>query len=772
MNSKFFEMPVRLFVLSIFLVVTIFVLEVTMPFHTLITVGYVIIVLYMLQFPQQSNYATALGIFTTILITLGYFLKASEFKNELTVPVNRGLAVLAIWLAVYFSLRFKKLLDAEVRHKEQLNAVFNNATEGILIVNTAGEIILINTFAEQLFGYHERELLGVKVENLVPARLRSSHYSHRQTFMATPKNRPMETGKELIALRKDGSEFPAEISLGHFNNLEGTFAVAFILDLTERKKALENINHEQQLAQTYFELAPVLFVALDKFGTVISINNYGSQLLGYPKEEVIGQNWFKTFQSAETQEEVFDYFNKIIENSFVELRHENTVINNRGEEIEMSWRNILLKDVQGHPLVVLGAGTDITDRKKQEKLAIEHHTSIQNLNDKLEIKIRKRTSELKEAVLKLEAVNKELEKNHQLFTAIMHHFPDSVVGVLNKDLKYIFADGQELQNIGLIKKDNAGERVFNNIHPALSQEAEEKLKAVFNGTKVSYDVEIAEKAYTVSSVPLSDDHNQINEILVVIKNISTQKRIEKDLMNSFQRERELNELKSQFVTMASHEFRTPLTTILSSAFLLENYTGKELDDNKSTHLGKIKKSVNNLIELLNDFISLGKLEEGRIKVVYSKINIREFLEELIPEMELVRKGNQIIRCEYGGEEMHVLSDKQLLRSILLNLISNAIKYSSIESEIKLHAVVSEKELTIDVTDFGIGIPPEEHRHIFKRFYRAENVANIEGTGLGLNIIRKYVRLLKGKIEFQSKLNEGTTFKVTLPLVNEEFEKLS
>jgi signal transduction histidine kinase len=133
-------------------------------------------------------------------------------------------------------------------------------------------------------------------------------------------------------------------------------------------------------------------------------------------------------------------------------------------------------------------------------------------------------------------------------------------------------------------------------------------------------------------------------------------------------------------------------------------------------------------------------------------------------MELVRKGNQTIQCEYSGEEASILLDKQLLRSILLNLISNAIKYSSLDAAIKLSTELTDKELIIKVIDTGIGIPADEHRHIFKRFYRAHNAANIEGTGLGLNIVKKYVRLMKGKIEFESTLDIGTTFIVTLPRI--------
>jgi PAS domain S-box-containing protein len=761
MDFKFFTMPFRLFIVSLLLVLTVFFLEMVMPIRALATVGYIIIILYVLRFPQQNKYSVILGIVSTFFIVLGYFLTASTFKDEPSVPLNRALSVLAIWLAVYFSNRYKKSLDKEIKQKEQLNAIFNNATEGMLIVNQSGVIVLVNTFTEKLFGYRKDELLGSSIENLLPDRMRSAHHHQREGFMVHPQTRPMGAGRELLAKRKDGSAFPVEISLSHFKNEEGTFAIAFVLDLTERKKALEALAREQKLAQTYFELAPVFFVVLDTEGKIISVNDYGSRHLGYSKSEVCGKH-YTVFLPEYDKDESVDRFNKTLDGTSKEFQNESVVRNSRGEEIEMSWRRVAIKDEKGVTMSVLAAGIDITEKKKHERLAILHLKTIQNLNDQLELKIRNRTGELSQAVHRLEKANNELVKNQLLFKTIMHHFPDSVVGVLNKELKYVFVDGQELHSIGLVKDDNRGERLFDNIHPVLSGQAEEKLRKVFTGVRVSYDLELEEKAYMVNAAPLPDENGQINEIMVVIKNITERKKTEKELLKSIEKERELSDMKSKFVTMASHEFRTPLTTILSSVFLLENYEQDELEKNMEVHLGKIKRSVNNLTELLNDFISLGKLEEGKVKVNYTTINVRIFLEELVPEMELVRKGNQTIRCEYLGEESDILLDKQLLRSILLNLIGNAIKYSSVNGEIKLIAQLTEDRLVIQVIDQGIGIPQEEQKQIFKRYFRASNAAHISGTGLGLNIIRKYTRLMKGKVEFQSRVGEGTTFKVTLP----------
>lgn len=762
--KPFFSKPKKIFITGSLLIVTVFILDVTLPWHALPTVGYVIAIIYILGFPRKGQHATWLGIIATTFMIMGYAWRASEFVNEPTVTLNRSLAILATWIAVFINIRQRKMIEEGTKLKHQLNSVFNNASEGMLVVNKDGEIILANPSSEQMLGYPKNGLLNLSIEKLLPLELKSIHQRHRHTYMAMPHNKPMGLGIELRASRKDGSEFPVEISLSHFENQEGQFAVAFILDLSEHKRNLENLKQEKELSQTFFELAPVIFIALDQYGKVTSINDFGSTILGYSKKEIIGEDWFLKFIVPNIRDELQDYFEKIIAGKVPQDRthYENPIINRHGEEIEISWRNTILRDSQNNPIGVLSAGSDITEKKKQERMIIAHHSAIQNLNEQLEVKIRNRTIELNDAVHKLEKANRYLESNHQLFKAVAHHFPKGVIGVLNRDMKFIFADGQELQAIDKEHGNFIGERHLFDLHPSLFGSSEENFKSVFSGASVSFDVELDKKSFLVNATPLPDDHGNINEILVVIKNISERKKTEKELLKSVEKERELNLLKSKFVTMASHEFRTPLTTILSSVFLLENYSAEDLERNKSTHLGKIKRSVNNLTELLNDSISLGKLEEGKVKPSYTEINIKYFLNDIIPDMELIRKGNQTIRCEYTGDCETIMLDKQLLRSILLNLIGNAVKYSTIDAEIKVAALVTANELILRVIDHGMGIPDEDRGHIFKRFFRAQNAVNIQGTGLGLNISRKYARLMKGKIEFESSLNEGSTFTVTIP----------
>jgi signal transduction histidine kinase len=213
------------------------------------------------------------------------------------------------------------------------------------------------------------------------------------------------------------------------------------------------------------------------------------------------------------------------------------------------------------------------------------------------------------------------------------------------------------------------------------------------------------------------------------------------------------------VTMASHEFRTPLSTILSSISLINSYNQKE--EKISKHVTRIKSAVTNMTLILNDFLSAEKLEEGKVFVRLEDFDIEQLAHEVVSEINGILKVGQTVNFIFQGEKV-VHFDKQMIRNIFMNLLSNAIKFSPENKSITLKLSTDHEHTYIQVTDQGIGIPEEEHEHLFERFYRAKNVTNIQGTGLGLNIVAKYVESMKGTIGFESALNEGTTFKIKLP----------
>jgi len=402
-----------------------------------------------------------------------------------------------------------------IGEKHLVEALFTYASIGVLVVSGQGNIVLANPFAQTLFGYDKNELNGHPVEKVIPHRFHHKHVHHRENFTAHLQNRPMGAGLDLYALRKDGSEFPVEVSLAHYGNDEGNFVVAFVNNITIRKKAEEE---------------------------------------------------------------------------------------------------------------------------------------IRRLNDELEDIVEQRTHELKEALYKLELSREEIARS-------------------------------------LIK------------------------------------------------------------------------------------EKELNELKSRFVSIASHEFRTPLSTIKSSTYLLQKYVTTEEQGKREKHIERIISSVNTLTDILNDFLSVGKIEEGKIIIKKIRVDIKQFINNLINEIKNSTKTGQNIYYSHGGEdELNI--DSTLLKHIIFNLLSNAIKFSPENSKILLKTEINNSLLIISVKDSGIGIPKIDQQHLFERFFRASNTSNIQGTGLGLHIVTRYVQLLNGTIECVSDTDKGTEMIVRLNLVPTEIESQS
>lgn len=230
----------------------------------------------------------------------------------------------------------------------------------------------------------------------------------------------------------------------------------------------------------------------------------------------------------------------------------------------------------------------------------------------------------------------------------------------------------------------------------------------------------------------------------------------------FIKEKELNQLKTRFVSMASHEFRTPLSSIQLSATLIDKYTPKHDTENIEKHTGKIKNAVGNLTTILNDFLSLEKLEAGKVEVSPSWFNIVTFAEEIVEEMQLISKQDQHIIYEHQGVSAQVYLDMNLLKNSIINLISNAVKYSGENTMIQFNSILKDDELIIEIKDNGIGIPETDQHNLFEPFFRAHNTGSIPGTGLGLNIVKRYASLMNGTVSCESAQNVGTTFLLKFP----------
>jgi two-component system sensor kinase FixL len=244
------------------------------------------------------------------------------------------------------------------------------------------------------------------------------------------------------------------------------------------------------------------------------------------------------------------------------------------------------------------------------------------------------------------------------------------------------------------------------------------------------------------------------------KTVQALQRAKEEVSISLEKEKELGQLKSRFVSMASHEFRTPLSAIQLSASLIDKYAQPLKSEQISKHVAKIKNSVGNLTAILNDFLSLERLEAGNVEPAFTPFDLVKFSEEIAEEMQLVAKQNQKIIYQHTGKINTISLDQNLLKNCIINLMTNAIKYSGENTFIEFNTETDENTCVITIRDNGIGIPEADQKHLFEPFFRAHNTGNTPGTGLGLNIVARYTNLMKGKIDFKSVVNQGTLFKIS------------
>lgn len=406
------------------------------------------------------------------------------------------------------------------KQQDVFNILFEAVSEGVIVVNNSQIVVATNTSVEKMFGYSNKDLVGLHINNIIPKEYHVKHSTYFKDFVKKNKSRKMGKGTGLYGLKKDNTVFPLEIGLNPFELQEKKFVMALVIDISERKR------QEQQ---------------------------------------------------------------------FLEL------------------------------------------------------------NTQLEEKVLKRTKELRKAVKNLKQLNSELET----------------------------------ENIKRIEAEKS--------------------------TKIALQKEI-----------------------------------------------ELNELKTKFLSLVSHEFKTPLSGILTSTMLLGKYKLTEQQENRDKHLKIITDRVHYLNNILNDFLSINKLETGKIKYNFSDFKLSKVVNEVVYNCNLLLKQGQKIKYPDNIDGMSLYQDEKIVELALSNLVHNAIKYSPEGTEIEIDVKQNYEKTTFDIKDKGIGIPKKDQKNIFNRYFRAENAILTQGTGIGLNIVKTHLENLGGTIKFVSQENKATTFTMIIP----------
>jgi signal transduction histidine kinase len=360
--------------------------------------------------------------------------------------------------------------------------------------------------------------------------------------------------------------------------------------------------------------------------------------------------------------------------------------------------------------------------------------------------------------------------SRELYAAIARYFPNTIITVVDEQQRLIFVDGEEAAQIGLDKQQAEGKLLddIRNLPWHWKKYMTDHMRNGRDTRRFSYEVDYRDQFYMVNGMPLKDSIQRL--YLFFYTNISEQKRTEVEMINALKKERELGELKSRFVSMASHEFRTPLSTILSSANLIARQNEPGRESQRLKNVERIRSSVRNLVDILNEFLSLGRLEQGQVSVNKEDFELIAFMHNIVQELQHARKPGQKVHISASEKNIEVRQDKQFIRNIFLNLVSNSLKYSPEGRPVEIVISTLGDRFNVKVIDQGVGIPEDEHKHLFDLFFRARNATNIEGTGLGLPIVKKFIDLMQGEIAVESKVDQGTTFSITLPIDQVQIEQ--
>ncbi len=496
------------------------------------------------------------------------------------------------------------------------------------------------------------------------------------------------------------------------------------------------INNSEEVYRLLLESSTEGILICNQYGDIVKVNDRLCEMFGYHQKELINQKLELLLPLS------LKNSHKKLRNNYMNSPKKRSMgvgrdlkgLRKDGVEIpiEISLNYAHLND----DLYVMALISDISERKKQEK-------QIKQLNENLEKKVEERTQALLES--------------ERLYRLISQNFPNGTINVLDEDLNYIFTEGQELHKLNLKKEELKGTSYLSWLDEKVAASIANKLTSVFQGGIVSFTIENKGNFYKINAVPLLKENDKTSQILVVEQNITKEKQLEIQMLEALEKEKELNDLKSRFVSMASHEFKTPLSTILSSTNLIKKYNELKKYDKELKHLDKIERSVNLLTHMINDVLSLSKIEEGQIEINREKINLTKLIATI--DEDLFFNIDQSLNISIPDDAL-IFTDKKLLTTILINLLSNAIKYSS--QDVSCMVEINSQTIDILIEDKGIGIPKEDQNKLFSRFFRASNVTNIQGTGLGLNIVYGYVDLLKGKILINSEENKGTTVRLIIP----------
>ena len=643
----------------------------------------------------------------------------------------------------------KELMESENKFRSYID----RAPGGIFIIDNTGKYIELNKPAYQRIGYTEEELKKLHISDLLAEESLDEGLQHFERLMTTGS-----ASADLWHKHKNGSKVCLTIDAVKLTN---TRFLGFARDITSRKIIEAELKQSEAQFRKIFEESPIGMIMSDNTLQFTQINSSFADMLGYSKKELLQMN-FKDFTHPDRLTQDKENVSKLIKGEITEYKTEKRYIKKSGEFIWGALTLTRITDAKGNFQFNIGMIEDITYRKsiqiKLEQMVESRTKELSQVNEQLQIQLEKEKEQ--ETILAysenlnrttINAINDLIVIFDNTLTVLMVNKETSVLFSQTKDLKNKNVIGQKLEIVLPIINKKYSHQINNVFETATDFRFEDKTDR-FGGVMKFFEIKL---------FPIQVD-NKVERIVLFARDITKIKIVEEEILHNLQKERELNELKSRFISIISHEFRTPLAGIQSSIELIEKYNNKLEKAKKEEIFHTIYKSIKHTITLLDNISIIGKEQSGRLKISLNQCNIDELCKISVNDVCAKYKKEANIHADIVPN-IHPTIDEELMRQVLVNLLSNAVKYSAPQQQVDLTVRSDDNHLVIIIKDKGIGIPENDLKYIFDSFHRASNVEKIKGTGLGLTIVKQCVELHKGTIQINSKLNEGTETIVKIPL---------
>lgn len=616
--------------------------------------------------------------------------------------------------------------------QEVFNILLNALSEGVIIVDKHQKIVEANETIGSIFGYHDNELIGKTLQELIPHNLRKEHQGHFISFINSGGKRKMGQGRDVFGLHSNGTTIPLEIGLNPFKIYNEEYIMALITDITDRKDLEANILLKSEALESANN-GIVITDVLKEDGPIIYANSAFKRLTGYAEDEILNRNCRFLQQDDRDQESI----NKIRE-AVNKGESCHALLRNYKKDGSLFWNDLYitpLHNKNGTVTNFIGIINDVTKRKKAEEER-NHLATIfdESLNEIYVFDVK---------TLKFINANYGAQQN-------LGYSLQELLNMTPIDIKPGYTTKQFKKTIDVLLKEDVGKIEFETIHRRK------------DGSTYPVEVHlqlssISEKQVLVAIIlDITDRKNYTNKLEDTVKQRTN------ELMMALEREKELNDLKTKFLSLVSHEFKTPLSGILTSTMLLSKYTQTEQQDKRDKHITTITEKVHYLNAILNDFLSLEKLETGKIIYRPTNFKLSKVIDEVIYNANMLLKDGQQINYPENIDDYAMYHDEKIIELALSNLVHNAIKYSPENTTIDIKVSQDKEKTVFKIKDNGIGIPKKDQKNIFNRYFRAENALLTQGTGIGLNIVKNHIENLDGSIYFESKTSKGSVFTIELP----------